>query len=106
MALLSAFSFQDSKLNYLLTAEVATFKGFALEAGVATDAEKTGTKAVAVVSYDLLKVKDIVNIPILNLIEFRPGVYVGYGRIEGFQDSQLKGEGDWGASLSVINVKF
>lgn len=101
-----AFSVLDSKINHLSTVDVATWRGFALEAGAAYDAENTGVKAVAVVSYDLLKVKDIVDLPILNLIEFRPGVFVGYGRIEGFEDGQLKGEGDYGVSLTALSLKF
>ena len=101
-----AWSLQDSKLNHISTIDVAGWKGINLEIGAAYDAENTGIKAVAVLSYDLLKLKDIVNLPILNLVEFRPGVWAGLGRIEGFEDSHLQGEGDWGLSLSVINVRF
>jgi hypothetical protein len=101
-----AYSIQDGKFNHISTVDIIKKNGFNLEAGAAYKADNTGVKAVAVLSYDLLKVKDVVQLPILDLIEFRPGVYVGYGRVEGFQDSQLKGEGDYGISLSVINLKF
>lgn len=101
-----AFSFEDSKLNYLSTLDIVEWKGVNLEAGVAADAENTEWKAVAVLSYNLLKVKDLINLPIINLIEFRPGIWVGCGRIEGFEDSRLQGEGDYGLSLSVVKVKF
>jgi hypothetical protein len=102
----AAYSVIDSKFNYLSTIDVAKYKGFNLEIGAAYDSERTGVKAIALVSYDLLKVKDVVNLPILDLIEFRPGVGLAYGRIEGFEDGDLKGEGDVLVTLSVINIKF
>jgi hypothetical protein len=102
-----AFSIDDSKINYLSTIDIAKFKGFNLECGVATDAEKTGIKAVAVLSYDLFNAKKAgIDIPVLDLIDVRPGLWIGYGRIEGFQDGQLKGEGSFGFSLSAVNLKF
>ena len=100
-----AYSLEDSKLNYLSTVDVMKWKGFNLEAGVAADAEETDWKAVAVLSYELLKLKKYVDLPILDLVEFRPGIYAGLGRIEGFQRG-LEAEGDFGLSLSVISVKF
>ena len=102
-----AFSIDDAKVNYLTTVDVAKFKGFNLEAGVAMDSEKTGTKAVAVLSYDLFNAKKAgIDMPVLDLIDIRPGVWAGYGRIEGFQDGQLKGEGDWGVSVTALSLKF
>ena len=96
-----AFSLADNELNYLSTVEVLNYKGFVLEAGSAYDAEKTGIKAVGVVSYDLLKLKELgVDVPILDLISLRPGVYFGVGRVGG------NNETDWGLSLSFINVSF
>ena len=102
-----AFSLADSKLNYLTTLDIANFKGVNLEAGYAADSEKTGHKAVAVLSYDLFNAKKAgITVPVLDLINIRPGVYVGYGRIEGFQDGGLKGEMDYGVSFTAINLKF
>lgn len=102
-----AFSMMDNKLNYLTTMDIISVKGINLEAGYSADAEKTGHKAVAVLSYDLFNAKKAgVTIPVLDLIELRPGVYIGYGRIEGFQDGGLKGEMDLGFSVTAINLKF
>lgn len=101
-----AFSVQDSNWNYLATVDLVKFAGFNLEAGYAGRAENSADKAVAVLSYDLLKVKDIIDLPILNLIEFRPGVWAGYGRIEKVQNDERGGEFDWGVSVSVIQLKW
>lgn len=101
-----AFSTVDSKFNYLATFDVAKFKGFNLEVGYAGEAKETANKLVAVVSYDLLKLKNVIDLPILNLIELRPGVYAGYGRIEGADRGKIAGEADFGVSLSVISLKF
>lgn len=102
-----AFSIDDAKLNYLATIDLASFKGFNFEGGVATDAEKTGTKAVALLSYDLFNAKKFgITMPILDLIDLRPGLWAGYGRIEGFQDGQLKGEGSWGVSCTAMTLKW
>jgi hypothetical protein len=102
-----AFSLMDNKLNYLTTLDIVTIKGFNLEAGYAMDSEKTGHKAVAVLSYDLFNAKKAgITIPILDLIDVRPGAYIGYGRIEGLQDGGLKGEMDYGVSATILAVKF
>jgi hypothetical protein len=102
-----AFSIDDAKLNYLTTMDIASVKGFNFEIGYSADSEATGHKAVAVLSYDLFNAKKAgVTIPVLDLIDLRPGVFVGYGRIEGFQDGQLKGEGTLGVSLTAVNLKF
>jgi hypothetical protein len=102
-----SFSMMDNKFNYLTTMDIASVKGFNLEAGYSADAEQTGHKAVAVLSYDLFNAKKAgIKVPVLDLIDIRPGVYVGYGRIEGFQDGGLKGEMDYGLSVTAINLKF
>ena len=101
------YSLNDSRFNYLATIDVLNFSGFNLEVGYAGVAKFTADKAVAVISYDLLSLKDIgVKVPILDLVSLRPGIYAGAGRIEGFQDGRLKAEADFGASLSVIDIKF
>lgn len=95
-----AYSITDNQFNYLATAELVTFKGFTLEAGYAGRADETNDKLVGVLSYHLLDLKNIVNIPILNLVEFNPGIYVGMGRIGG------NNETDWGISATLINLHF
>lgn len=95
-----AFSIADSQINYLSTIELVTFKGVSLEAGYAGRGKNTGDKAVAVISYNLLSLKDYTNIPILKYVEFRPGVYAGIGRIGG------SNEYDYGVSATVLSIKF
>ncbi len=96
-----AYSIADNKLNYLATVDVIkVYKGLTLEAGIAGTAKETGDKAVAVLSYDLLQLKDITNLPFLKYVEFRPGVYAGFGRLFG------SNEFDWGVSATVVSIKF
>lgn len=95
-----AYSFSDSNVNYLSTIEAASYKGFALEIGYAGRAKNTGDKIVGVLSYDLFKAKNYVTWPILQYVEFRPGVWAGVGRVTG------SNEFDWGVSATVLSLKF
>jgi len=95
-----AFSLADSQINYLATIELVNFKGFALEGGYAGRAKETGDKLVAVLSYDLLSLDKYTSLPILKYVEFRPGVYAGFGRLFGSQ------EFDYGVSATVLSIKF
>lgn len=96
------YSIKDSNFNYIATVDAVSLKGFKIEAGYAGVAKNTGDKLIGVLSYDLLKLKNVgVTLPILDLVEFRPGVWAGYGEI-----NNGKGEFDWGVSLSVLSVKF
>lgn len=94
------FSVIDNKTNILSTIEVAKWKEITLEAGYAGDAENTQNKVVAVVSYPILKLKDYVDLPIVDLIEFNAGIYAGYGRL--FGSDEL----DFGVSATILNIKF
>ena len=95
-----AYSLADSKFNYLSTLDIVKYKGFSLEAGYAGSAKETGDKMVAVISYDLLSLKDKTTIPVLQWLEFRPGIYAGVGRIGG------SNEFDYGISATVLSVKW
>ena len=96
-----AFSLADNQLNHLSTVEILEYNGFALEGGAAYDAEKTGIKAVAVVSYNLVNLKDIgVNVPILDMVSLRPGIYGGFGSVG------AGNEFDYGISLSCISLSW
>lgn len=98
-----AWSAIDNKFNYLSTIEVASWKNLTFEAGYAGAAENTKDKIVAVVSYPIVKLKDVgVTVPILDLIELNVGAYAGYGRIEKGPDAEF----DAGISLSLLEVKF
>lgn len=100
-----AYSIADGKLNYLATFEVAKYKGLTFEAGYAGYAENTGAKLVAVASYELVKLRDLgVTLPILDLIEFNPGIYVGVGQIN--VKEMDESETDWGVSATLMKWKF
>ena len=102
-----AYSMVDNKFNYLSTAEIVKYKGFALEAGYAGASEETNHKAVGVISYRLGGLKDLgVDVPVLDLLEFNAGYYVGVGRIQFTGDTGNDNEIDHGFSATVINIKF
>ena len=104
-----AYSVLDSKVNYLTTMDIVTWKGFALEAGYAADAENTGSKLVAVISYDVINLKERgVTVPILDLIDLRLGMYAGVGDINLGDGPAMRGnnEFDWGISATAVSVKF
>lgn len=102
-----AFSLVDNKINYLSTAEIVKYKGFALEAGYAGNAEETNHKAVAVISYRLGGLKDLgIEVPILDMMDFNVGYYVGVGRIQFSGDTSNDNEIDHGASISIISIRF
>ena len=97
-----AYDFLGKGVNYLSTIDVITWKKLSLEAGYAGDQSESRNKAVFVLSYDIANLKDYgVKVPVLDLIDFRAGAFVGYGRI-------IQGRGRFAAGLSatVITVKF
>lgn len=95
-----AWSLSDSNINYLSTIDVAKFNGASFEIGYAGRVKNTGDKIVGVLSYDLFKAKDYITWPILQYVEFRPGLWAGVGRITG------SNELDWGVSATVLSLKF
>lgn len=97
-----AYSLIDSNFSYLSTIELAKWRGLTLEAGYSSS-----DKAVAVISYELLKLKDYINLPVLDLIEFNLGVYGGVSRIAiGLGNAKDNNEWDAGISATLIKVKF
>ena len=94
------FSVIDSKWNYLATIELIKWNELALEGGYMGDGDSTDHKAVAVISYPLLKLKDYFDVPLAEYVTFNLGIYAGYGRITG------NNEFDYGASLTAISFKF
>lgn len=102
-----AYSLADNQLNYLSTAEIVKYKGFALEGGYAGAAENTGNKIVGVLSYQVANLKDLgVTVPILDLIEFNVGAYAGYGSIQFAGNTKNDNEFDYGLSLTLLKTKF
>lgn len=95
-----AYSIADSNVNYLSTVDVFNYKKLSIEAGYAGRAKETGDKIVAVVSYDLFQAKDYVTWPVLKYVEFRPGLWAGFGRLTG------SNEFDYGVSATVVSLKF
>lgn len=94
-----AYSLQDKNFSYLSTIELASWKGFTLEAGYSGN-----DKIVGVISYPLLKLKDTgVSLPILDLLECNLGFYAGYGRVENLKEF---GESDFGISATLLRVKW
>ena len=101
-----AFSLIDNDVSYLSTLEVLNWKGIALEAGYSSK-----DKAVAVISYELLKLKDLgVTVPILDLVTCRVGAFTGYGRLNlGINDRdsmESNNEFDAGLSLTLLDIRF
>jgi len=100
------YSLLDARFNYSGTFKVLQTKDekFALNAGYSGRAKETLDKVIVTVSGSLLKLKDYVNVPILDLISFDPYVAVGYGRINirEIDKSQL----DIGIGANIIKVRF
>lgn len=98
-----AYSLMEHDLNYLSTIEVANWKGIAFEAGYSSK-----DKVIGVISYELLKLKDFgVTLPLLDLIEFRIGLYGGYEMAAlGLGNDEGNDEFDYGFSATLINIKF
>ncbi len=98
-----AYSVVDHGINYLSTLEVANWKGIAFEVGYSSK-----DKLVGVVSYELLKLKDLgVTLPLLDLIEFRVGLYGGFEEVAlGLGNGKGNNEFDCGLSATLISVKF
>ena len=103
-----AYSFIDSKMNYISTIEVMKKWGFTAEIGYAGAADNTDHKLIGVISYPLVKMSDFVDVPVLNLIEANIGVYGGVGNIcvkDAFTNDDSN-EKDYGVSLTLLRVKW
>ena len=100
------YSLLDARFNYSGTFKVLQTKDekFALNAGYAGKAKETLDKFIITVSGNMLKLKDYVNVPILDLIVFDPYIAVGFGRIN-IQELD-KSETDIGIGANIIKVKF
>ena len=91
------YSIIENKIEYLSTIELAKWKGINLEAGY-----NSSNKVIGVVSYEILKLKDYISLPILDLLEFNLGMYAGVGRIGGDNPPEF----DYGVSATILNIKF
>jgi hypothetical protein len=94
------YSIKNSNIEYLSTLEVANYKGVSIEAGYSSQ-----DKVVAVLSYKILKLKDLgVSLPILDLMYFLPGIYLGYGLINSQEIDRSKLT--YGVSITLLDIKF
>ena len=94
---------ESDGLNFISTLELAKWKGISLEAGYSTT-----DKVVGVVSYQLLRLKDLgVTLPVLDLLEANLGFYLGFSRVQlndGFENGN--NEPSYGPSLTLISTKW
>ena len=93
-----AYDIDNGEINYLMTTPLVEYKGFSLEGGYSTQ-----QKVVAVCSYQLLKLKDFISLPILDLLEFNLGYFIGFDRISIDRDF---GEFVHGPSITLLSVKW
>jgi len=90
------YSVDNSKVQYVMTMEVAKWKDLLFEVGYSP--EHTGIGAI---TYKVAKLKDLgVDTPILNLIEFNVGIAAGLKKIG--DDNEF----DWGPTITLINIKW
>ncbi len=101
-----AYSTVEGGINFLSTIEIMNWKNFTLEVGGAGDYGNTDWKAVAVVSYPLIKMSDYVEIPIIELVEANIGVWFGASRFDQVFTDIMDSETDGGVSLSLITLKW
>ena len=101
-----AYNVTDSKINYLSTIEIAKISDkISIEGGyVGSSSEEQGHGVALVVSLDLLELKDYIDVPILNLIKFQPGFFVGFTSINGHRI--MESEEIWGPSVSLISFSW
>ena len=74
------WSLKDEVLNYSATIKAFEYKDFALNLGYAGQAQNTSDKFIGALSYDMFALKDYINVPILDLIQFDPYVCGGNSR--------------------------
>lgn len=95
-----AYSFIEHDFKHIVTAELATWKGFAFEFGGAAE-----DKLVGVISYQLTSAEKLgIDLPILKYLEANLGLWAGLGRIDFSKEGNS--EFDWGASLTLLTLKF
>jgi hypothetical protein len=99
------YSVLDSAFNYSATVEAITSKDkkFKLNVGYAGRAPETKDKIIASGSVDLLKLKDYIDVPILDLIVIEPYIYIGYHvNLDDLKDSEF----DWGPGVKLVKMTF
>ena len=101
------FSLRDHALNHTETIELIKIKDmFSLIGGYAGDSDSSDHKLVLGIATDLtqLKLGNYIKIPVLDLIEFQPAVFVGAGDIN--MQALTNSRVDYGIGAVLISVKF
>lgn len=100
------YSFKDHAINHMETFTAVSKWGVNLELGYAGDTDEADNRAVAALSYDIeqLNLKNYLDLPVLDLIAFRPALVAGLGNINTKDLSGAKF--DWGVGATLISYKF
>jgi hypothetical protein len=101
------YSFKDKAINHVETFDVLKIKDMVtLEVGYAGDADESDNKLVSSISVDIeqLKLGNYIKLPILDLMAFRPAVFLGLGHINSQDISGAKL--DYGIGATLISLKF
>ena len=96
------YNIDSSEIDYVTTFEAIAWKGLSGEIGYSNDNDKL----VLVGSYELLRLRDKINLPILNLVVFRPGVWMGWENLNLGKGSDNNNDFSWGISFTALEVKF
>ena len=101
------YSIRDGAVNHAETFDIFSFKDqFFVEVGYAGDAEQSNHKGILAVSYDIKKLHlgNYIKLPLLDLVEFRPSAYVGWGNVNVQEITQSRL--DYGVGATLISYKF
>ena len=100
------YSLKENAINHMETFEAVKYKAISLEFGYAGDVEETNHQAVLALSADIeaLQLKKYLQLPILDLIAFRPAIVAGFGNID-FSDL-AGGKFDYGIGATIIKYQF
>lgn len=91
---------KDGDIGYAAMFGVVNWKGVNLDVGYSPE-----DVLLFGLSYDLFALKDLgVNVPILDLVNVRPGIMYGFGRIEG-EDLRSSNE-KLGIYVNLIDFRF
>ena len=94
----AVYSFQENDIKYCSTIRLIETRYLDLEVGIVP----SDNEIIGVISYELLKAKDYVDAPLLDLIELNVGVFGGVKDPFDADEYEL----ECGLSATFVNVKF
>lgn len=100
---------KDHKWLYKATTPIITKGAFSANVGYAGAVKDSKDYIIVEASYDLYNAKQSgITIPVLDLIDIKPVVWAGYGRVEIGSVPVMRSNNhlDGGAGLTVASVKF